>query len=63
MMLLLNGNFGHNLYRYTWIWFGAFAIIARHCVEQRLADEAGVVEVPAAALAVDGRLRWGGEAV
>jgi hypothetical protein len=37
LMLLVTGNFGHNLYRYTWLWYGAFAIIARHCVLQRLA--------------------------
>jgi O-antigen ligase len=61
-MLLLNGNFGHNLYRYTWIWFGAFAIIARHCVEQRLAGEAGVTYAPAPAAVAGGRLGWGGEA-
>ncbi len=36
-LLLFMGNFGHNLFRYTWLWYGGFLIIARHCVEQRLA--------------------------
>jgi O-antigen ligase len=58
-MLLFNGNFGHNLFRYTWIWFGAFAIIARHCVEQRLAHEAGGAT---AVTPLGGRLGWGGAA-
>jgi O-antigen ligase len=39
LLLLLNGNFGHNLFRYTWLWYGAFLIIARYCVEQRLSRE------------------------
>jgi O-antigen ligase len=37
VLLLFMGNFGHNLYRYSWLWYGGFLIIARHCVEQRLA--------------------------
>lgn len=36
-LLLLQGNFGHNLFRYHWVWFGAFLAIARHCVAQRAA--------------------------
>src|SRR5262249_42905539 len=62
LLLLFSGNFGHNLYRYTWIWFGAFAIIARHCVEQRLADEGGVVGAPALAAPVGRQWGWSGEA-
>ena len=26
------GNFGHNLFRHNWLWFGGFLIIARHVV-------------------------------
>ena len=33
--LLFEGNFGHNLFRYSWLWYGGFLIITRHCVEQR----------------------------
>ncbi|MFM8270995.1 MAG: O-antigen ligase family protein [Gemmata sp.] len=36
-LLLFMGNFGHNLFRFTWLWYGGFLIIARHCVARRLA--------------------------
>jgi O-antigen ligase len=35
-LLLLEGNFGHNLFRHNWLWFGGFLIIARHVVQRRL---------------------------
>jgi len=37
-LLLFEGNFGHNLFRYSWLWYGGFLIIARHCVEGRLQE-------------------------
>jgi len=45
-LLLFLGNFGHNLFRFTWLWYGGFLIIARHCLELRLAenDESAAVE-------------------
>jgi hypothetical protein len=39
VLLLFEGNFGHNLFRYSWLWFGGFLIITRYCVEQRLKGE------------------------
>lgn len=36
LLLLFLGNFGHNLFRYTWLWYGGFLIVTRFCVEQRL---------------------------
>ena len=36
-LMLFEGNFGHNLFRHNWLWYGGFLIIARHCVEMRLA--------------------------
>jgi O-antigen ligase len=39
-LLLLEGNFGHNLYRYSWPWFSAFLAVARDCVDQRAREEA-----------------------
>jgi O-antigen ligase len=36
VLLLLEGNFGHNLYRFTWLWYGGFLLIAAYCVRQRL---------------------------
>ena len=37
-LLLFMGNFGHNLFRFTWLWYGGFLIVARHCLEVRLAE-------------------------
>lgn len=30
LLLLFQGNFGHNLYRYTWVWICAILIISHH---------------------------------
>jgi hypothetical protein len=35
-LLLFEGNFSHNLFRYAWLWYGGFLVIARHCVRERL---------------------------
>lgn len=37
-LLLFMGNFGHNLFRFTWLWYGGFLIIARHCVARKVAS-------------------------
>jgi O-antigen ligase len=37
-LLLFMGNFGHNLFRFTWLWYGGFVVIARFCVERRMAN-------------------------
>lgn len=34
-LMLFEGNFGHNLYRHNWLWYGGFLIIARSCVERQ----------------------------
>lgn len=34
-LMLLMGNFGHNLFRHNWLWYGGFVVIARYCVEAR----------------------------
>jgi len=34
-LMLFEGNFGHNLFRHNWLWYGGFLIIARHCVEMQ----------------------------
>jgi O-antigen ligase len=52
-LLLFVGNFGHNLFRFTWLWYGGFLIIARHCVARRVAEwepeaEAEYADEPAA---------------
>jgi O-antigen ligase len=36
VLLLFEGNFGHNLFRYSWLWYGGFLIITQHCVQMRL---------------------------
>jgi hypothetical protein len=33
--MLFLGWAGHNLYRYNWLWLGAFQVIALHCIRQR----------------------------
>jgi O-antigen ligase len=35
VLLLFEGCGGHNLFRYSWLWYGGFLIIARHCVRRR----------------------------
>lgn len=35
LLMLVEGNFSHNLFRFNWQWFGAFLIVARSVVEQR----------------------------
>jgi hypothetical protein len=35
LMLLIQGYGAHNLFRFNWLWYGAFLIIARHLVGQR----------------------------
>jgi hypothetical protein len=43
VLLLFEGSFGHNLFRFSWLWYSGFLIVTRHCVQQRLnaaADEA-----------------------
>ncbi len=42
MLLLLMGLAGHSLYRYTWLWFGAFQAIAIHCL--RIAQPLAALE-------------------
>ncbi|MCS7020588.1 MAG: O-antigen ligase family protein [Gemmataceae bacterium] len=34
-LLLLLGMFGHNLFRYNWLWYAGFLIIARHVAERQ----------------------------
>jgi hypothetical protein len=61
-LLLLLGAVGHNLFRFTWLWFGGFLIIARHCAARRLAayeaeaewDEAEAEAEPDPDLEADG---------
>jgi O-antigen ligase len=40
LLLLFEGNFGHNLLRFNWLWYGGFLIIAHHCIQQRLRAQA-----------------------
>jgi O-antigen ligase len=35
VLLLVMGYSGHSLYRYTWMWFGAFQAIALHLARRR----------------------------
>jgi O-Antigen ligase len=40
LLMLFEGNFGHNLYRHNWLWYGGFLVIADYCVRQRVAGAA-----------------------
>jgi O-antigen ligase len=44
ILLLFDGLSGHNLYRYTWLWFGAFQAIALNCIRQHAGKLAGESE-------------------
>jgi O-antigen ligase len=47
LLMLFEGNFGHNLFRFNWLWYGGFLLIARHCVVLRArADEEVTVGEP-----------------
>lgn len=35
IMLLFNGNFGANLYRYNWLWIGAIGVLSSYFIEQK----------------------------
>ena len=39
VLLLFMGLGGHNLFRYNWLWFGAFQLIALHIARQRARAE------------------------
>jgi O-antigen ligase len=34
-LMLFEGNFGHNLFRHNWLWYGGFLIVGRHIVVSR----------------------------
>lgn len=34
ILLLFNGNFGHNLYRYNWLWIGAIGVLSAHFLKK-----------------------------
>jgi O-antigen ligase len=36
LMLLFEGNFGHNLFRFSWLWYGGFLVIIWHCLQERM---------------------------
>jgi O-antigen ligase len=46
VLLLFEGNFSHNLFRYGWLWYGGFLIAARHCTGRRLEETARVEAEP-----------------
>jgi len=60
LLLLFEGNLGHNLFRHNWLWFGAFLIVARHCVDWRHARGAIAGIMPRLALPrrVNGNAAW-----
>src|SRR5581483_8205186 len=41
VLLLVMGLGGHNLFRYNWLWFGAFQLLALNVARRRAREEAG----------------------
>jgi O-antigen ligase len=39
-LLLLQGLTSHNIYRYTWLWMGAFQTVALACLKKEFSQEA-----------------------
>jgi hypothetical protein len=37
VLMLMGGLGGHNLFRYTWVWYAAFLAVAGHCCRMRAA--------------------------
>jgi hypothetical protein len=46
LLLLFEGNFGHNLFRFSWLWYGGFHMIAWYCIQQRMKGATGTVHQP-----------------
>src|SRR5262249_17744082 len=40
ILLLFLGWGAHSLFRFTWLWYGAFLVVARHLVSERLQAQA-----------------------
>jgi hypothetical protein len=43
ILMLIGGCFGHNLFRYSWLWYGGFLVHARRIVERRLCEQDDLV--------------------
>ena len=41
--MLVLGNFGHNLFRFSWLWYGAFLVLIEQMLRERA--EAELVDV------------------
>ena len=59
-LLLFMGLFGHNLFRFSWLWYGGFLIIARKVLEERTAEaeEMAHAEVIGAKVALPQGWMW-----
>lgn len=45
LLLLFNGLFGHNLYRYNWLWIGAIGVLSTYLVSQHLEEHENSTEL------------------
>jgi hypothetical protein len=45
-VMLVLGNCLHILFRYNWVWYGAFLVVAGNCVRRRAAEAAGGAGAP-----------------
>ncbi len=58
-LILFEGNFGHNLFRHNWLWFGGFLIIALHVAKHRIAVGYQNTRVPVTGRIMSWRVRAG----
>jgi O-antigen ligase len=43
LLMLFLGNFGHNLFRFNWLWYGGFLAVATDCARKRPVDSDDVL--------------------
>jgi hypothetical protein len=56
-LLLFEGNFGHNLFRHNWLWFGGFLILAHYVVRRRVKTAVPIRTAPVSARVMTWRVR------
>jgi O-antigen ligase len=45
LLMLFMGFGGHTLFRYNWLWFGAFQATALHCMRLNAGSDRGLIRI------------------